>query len=170
MPDAGNRVPFIANWPGTIKPGQVKQDIIDFSDLLPTLCEAANAEIPTDLKPDGRSFLPLLQGEKYGDWDWIYMWYSRNGGAKGQEFTRNQRYKLYHTEKFYDVAKDSLEQNPLPKANLKANVLATHDKLKKALAKYKDARTSTSTKLPQQRKPNPKRIKASKRSPPPNLF
>ena len=64
MPDAGNRVPFIANWPGPIKPGQVKQDVIDFSDILPTLCEAAGAKIPADLKVDRRSFYPLFGGDK----------------------------------------------------------------------------------------------------------
>jgi arylsulfatase A-like enzyme len=37
MPDAGNRIPFIVNCLGTIKPDQVRQEIIDFSDILPPL-------------------------------------------------------------------------------------------------------------------------------------
>ena len=157
MPDAGNRVPFIANWPGTIKPSQVKQDVIDFSDLLPTLCEAAGAKIPSDLKIDGRSFYPLLGGNKYTPREYIYMWYGRNGGPKGQAFTRDQRYKLYRTGKFYDVSKDPLEKNPLLEQALKGSALTAHEKLAKALALYKDARTITSTKLPGEKKGKPKK-------------
>ena len=157
MPDAGNRVPFIANWPGTIKPGQVKQDVIDFSDLLPTLCDAAGAKIPANLKIDGRSFLPLLRGDKYASREWIYMWYARNGGPKGQEFTRDQRYKLYRTGKFYDVSKDPLEHNPLPEDARKGSARAAHEKLVEALGHYEDARTITSTKLPGEKKDKPKK-------------
>ena len=80
------------------------------------------------------------------------MWYARNGGPKGQEFTRDQRYKLYRTGKFYDVSKDPLEQNPLLKQALKGSALTAHEKLIKALERYDGARTITSTKLPSENK------------------
>ena len=73
------------------------------------------------------------------------MWYARNGGPKGQEFTRDQRYKLYRTGKFYDVSKDPLEKTPLPKQSLKGSALTAHEKLIKALERYDGVRTITST-------------------------
>ena len=62
MTDAGTRVPLIASWPGVIDTGKVSQDLVDFSDFLPTLCDATGTEVPADLTIDGRSFLPLLAG------------------------------------------------------------------------------------------------------------
>ena len=39
------RVPFIANWPGTIPAGKVSRDLVDFSDFLPTVFD------PLEVKP-----------------------------------------------------------------------------------------------------------------------
>ncbi|MFQ5733429.1 MAG: sulfatase-like hydrolase/transferase, partial [Planctomycetaceae bacterium] len=36
LTDAGTNVPLIANWKGTVKPGRVANDLVDFSDWLPT--------------------------------------------------------------------------------------------------------------------------------------
>jgi arylsulfatase A len=161
MPDAGNRVPFIANWPGTIKPGQVRQEIIDFSDILPTLCDVAGYEIPADLKIDGRSIYPLLTGSSYEQRDWIYLWYARNGGPKGQEFSRDQRYKLYGDGKFYDLSKDRLEEHPLSKQARKEKAASAYQKLAKALSGYNGIRTITNTKLPGE--PKGKKDKSKKK-------
>lgn len=157
MPDAGNHVPFIVNWAGTIKPGQVRKEIVDFSDILPTLCEAANAKIPDGLKLDGHSFLPLLKGTEYEPRESIYMWYARNGGATGQEFARDQRYKLYRTGKFYDVEKDRLEKKPLSRDNLDEKRRVIRARLQETLEAFKDARTITSKKLPGEKSTNNKK-------------
>jgi arylsulfatase A len=71
MTDAGTRVPLIVNWPGRIKPGQVVDDLIDLSDLMPTLLDLAGV---TD-KPalDGRSFAPQLRGEPGTPRRWIHV-------------------------------------------------------------------------------------------------
>ena len=39
--DAGTRVPFIANWPSIISPGQVSDDLVTFTDFFQTMCDAA---------------------------------------------------------------------------------------------------------------------------------
>ena len=41
--DAGVHVPLLAYWPGTIEPGTVCADLVDFSDFLPTLAELGAA-------------------------------------------------------------------------------------------------------------------------------
>ena len=93
--DAGTHVPFIASWPGTIKPGQVSDALIDFTDFLPTLLDAAGTKPPENLSLDGHSFLPVLKGTDPATREWIYCWYARDGGAKAQsQFAASKRYKL----------------------------------------------------------------------------
>jgi len=138
--DAGTRVPLIVSWPGNTPKGNVSQDLVDFSDFLPTLCEAAGVEVPASLQIDGRSFLPQLRGEAGSPREWIYCWYARNGGAKGKEFTRNQRYKLYRSGQFFDIESDVLEKRPLDSTALSDEMAAAHTTLKSALDRYSDAR------------------------------
>ena len=138
LTDAGTRAPLIANWPGSIPAGKVCRDLVDFSDFLPTLCETAGVEVPEHLKVDGRSFLPQLQGKRGNPREWIYCWYSRNGGPEGSEWVRNQRYKLYRTGEFYDISKDVLEQHPL--ADPTPKEMQVHTMLQQALNNYKNAR------------------------------
>lgn len=140
MTDAGTRVPLVVNWPGTIPARQVSCDLIDFSDFLPTLCEAASIAVPSTLDIDGRSFLPQLKGQRGNPRDWIYCWYSRSGGPTGKEWARNQRYKLYRTGKFYDVQNDVLEKNPLGMDKIGKQAKEVHTLLQTALDKHKDAR------------------------------
>jgi len=138
MTDAGTRAPLIAHWPGVIPGGRVSSDLVDFSDFLPTLCDIAGAAVPSVLNVDGRSFFPQLQGKEGNPRDWIYCWYSADGGAKGREWVRNQRYKLYRTGRFYDVKSDVLEKRPLN--NLSSEERQIRQMLQKALDRYRDAR------------------------------
>lgn len=141
MHDGGNRVPFIAQWPGTIPSGSVSREILDFSDFLPTLCEISGSSVPEGI--DGKSFLKTLKGSRAKHRDWIYMWYSRNGdNASAQQFARNQRYKLYDGGKFFDVEQDVLEKRPLPLASLTDRQRQVHAMLRSAIDRYRDQRPS----------------------------
>lgn len=62
--EGGIRVPFLARWPGRIKVGSVSNEIGHSTDLLPTICSAAEIPLPKNLKLDGINLLPLLQGER----------------------------------------------------------------------------------------------------------
>jgi arylsulfatase A len=135
--DAGTRVPLIAQWPDQIPVQQVNGDLLDFTDFLPTLCEAANIPLPDSLVLDGRSFLSQLRGQEGNPRDWIYSWYSRNGEVeKARVFARNQRYKLYDNGEFYVVPEDYLELNPLVYETLNPEARAVHDKLTEVLEAY----------------------------------
>jgi len=143
MTDAGTRAPFIASQPGVVPAGKVCQDLVDFSDFTPTLCDAAGVKIPAELKIDGQSVLPQLRGQKGSPREWIYCWYSRSGGPRSKEWARNQRYKLYRTGKFYDISKDVNEANPLGAEGLSDQAAKARDMLQKALDKYETARTAS---------------------------
>jgi arylsulfatase A-like enzyme len=59
--EGGIRVPLIARWPGTIKPGQTSTEVCTFWDFLPTAAELAGAKTPPNL--DGISIVPTLLGK-----------------------------------------------------------------------------------------------------------
>jgi arylsulfatase A len=90
MTDEGTRVPLIANWPtGIQKPGRVVDDLADFTDMMPTLCELSNADLPKGHPNDGTSLLPVFQNNsKARKKDWIYIWY------RNQVMVRNKKYSL----------------------------------------------------------------------------
>lgn len=138
--DAGTHVPFIASWPSTIPPGYVSKDLVTFTDFFQTMCDAAGVESPSETKLDGQSFLPMLKGEKGNPREWIYCFYARNGGLSGQEFVRNQRYKLYRDGRFFDVANDDREKNPLADKTLTQEQQAVRSKLQTAIDQYQNAR------------------------------
>jgi arylsulfatase A len=88
LTDEGTRVPFIASWPGKIKPGQVSDVLVDFTDVLPTLCEVSGAKLPDGYPGDGVSLVPALVGKGQRDKPWLYFWY------RGQVCARNATYSL----------------------------------------------------------------------------
>ena len=97
MTDAGTRVPLIASWSTGIKqPGRVVDDLVEFSDLMPTLCEVTGANLPSNYPGDGSSIVPVLQDNaSVRKKDWIYIWYSRSGHSDlGQVMVRNKQYCL----------------------------------------------------------------------------
>ncbi|MGB7347813.1 MAG: arylsulfatase [Pirellulaceae bacterium] len=62
--ECGHRMPFIARWPGTVKPGSTSDQMICFTDLLATFADLTDAELSQDDGPDSFSFLPVLTGEQ----------------------------------------------------------------------------------------------------------
>ena len=60
--EGGHRVPFVARWPGKIKPGSVCDDTICLIDLMATSAEVIGAKLPDDAGEDSVSILPDLLG------------------------------------------------------------------------------------------------------------
>ena len=61
--DGGIRVPGIIQWPGHVTPGSGSDEPVSGVDVLPTLCEIAGVESPSDRVLDGASVLPILSGQ-----------------------------------------------------------------------------------------------------------
>jgi len=60
--EGGHRVPFLARWPGRIKPGSVCDDTICLNDLMATCAEIVEAKLPAQAGEDSVSILPDLLG------------------------------------------------------------------------------------------------------------
>ncbi|MDN5216854.1 sulfatase-like hydrolase/transferase [Fulvivirgaceae bacterium BMA12] len=72
LTENGLNAPFIVNCPGTVPQGVVTEALVDFTDLLPTFCDLAGAEIDENFVYDGHSFAPLILGEtKTSNREWI---------------------------------------------------------------------------------------------------
>ncbi len=132
--DGGTHVPLIAQWKGHIPAGRVNQDLIDFTDFLPTLAEISGAPLPAGVTIDGRSFAPQLRGKKGKPREWIYCYYDpRWGNFQFTRYAQDKQFKLYHNGTFVDYRRDPLEESPLPEAGLSGAQRTTKRKLQRVL-------------------------------------
>jgi arylsulfatase A-like enzyme len=60
--EGGLRVPFIMSWPDKLKPAVSNEPIISL-DIMPTVCAAIGAPLPTDRVYDGKNILTVIQGK-----------------------------------------------------------------------------------------------------------
>ena len=63
--DGGHHLPFIARWPGVVKPGSQCAQITSHNDLMATCAEITGATIPPTAAVDSFSLLALLKGENH---------------------------------------------------------------------------------------------------------
>ncbi len=117
--DAGTHVPLIARWSGHICRG-VSDDLVDSTDFLPTLLEAADHPLAEQdkIRLDGRSFYPRLLGQPGNPRQWIFCHFDpRPGWDKDQfrrlRFARDKRFKLYDDGRLFDISRDVLERQPM---------------------------------------------------------
>jgi len=72
--ELGARVPMIVNCPGRVRRTGLSGELVDLSDVMPTLVELAGASLPADHPIDGRSFAPILAGDTSAAREWIYAY------------------------------------------------------------------------------------------------
>jgi arylsulfatase A len=131
LTDAGTKVPLIANWTGTTPAGKVSDDLIDFSDFMPTFAELAGTTPTKDRVIDGVSFAPQLVGKRGNPREWAYCQSARKAWA------RTQRWKLYRDDRLYDMEKDPLEESPILSAADTSETSKVRGKLQNVLESLK---------------------------------
>jgi len=62
--DWGTRMPLAIRWGKTVRPGRLVEDMISFTDLAPTLLEAAGVPVPSHMA--GKSLMNILQRKESG--------------------------------------------------------------------------------------------------------
>ena len=105
----GINMPLIVNSPKHIPGGRESDDLIDMTDILPTIADLGQAKISTAIKIDGRSFAPQLRNPNH-DKAWRTWCLSQYCEVR---VVRNQRFKLFSSGQFYDLSVDPREQNDL---------------------------------------------------------
>jgi arylsulfatase A-like enzyme len=112
------RTPFLARWPGVIKPNSVTKQIVSILDFTSTFLEVAGVKIPDDLQ--GHSLVPLFKGKTPSDWrkSFYYQYYEYPvpHHVRPHYGVVTDRYKLVHFFKpdvdyweLYDNRADPLE-------------------------------------------------------------
>jgi arylsulfatase A len=91
--DAGFRVAGIMNWPNTIAGGQTVATPISSLDLLPTFCELAGIQPPSDVTLDGQSVVPVIRGGSI-DRDKPLVWAYFNAINQRRVAMRDGNYKV----------------------------------------------------------------------------
>ncbi len=71
--EGGQRVPFIAKWPGTIPAGLVSNEPAMNIDIFPTLVQLAGGDLPADRDIDGKNILPMLVEGADSPHDVLYL-------------------------------------------------------------------------------------------------
>ena len=128
LTENGTRQPFVVNGPGIVPAGTETDELTDFSDLLPTLCELAGAPLPPGIQLDGKSIAGLLLGkQRTGSRDWILsMGFGAatldERGVRGVDdyaprVIRDKRYKIHvrdgDVRELYDLLRDPGETRNL---------------------------------------------------------
>ena len=115
--EGGIRVPTIAWWPGTVKPGSETDHIGYFGDLMATACELSGQPVPTP--NDSISLLPALKGqpEQQAKHDFLYWEFYEGRGARA---VRQGKWKAVRPQwsapiELYDLTQDLGEQTDLSK-------------------------------------------------------
>ena len=141
MKDMGTHVPLVASWPGKSPTGVVSDDLVDFTDIYPTLADAAGVARGEGDPFDGRSILPQLRGQTGYPRDWVFLHYQPYWGAQPGQFARTQNYKLYRDGRFFHVPDDLKESKDLDRDSLSADAVSRKDVLQKVLSNSPPAPT-----------------------------
>jgi hypothetical protein len=61
--EGGHRMPFIARWPGKIKPGTTSNETLCHTDMMATIAAIMSVDLPEDAGEDSFNMLPILLNE-----------------------------------------------------------------------------------------------------------
>lgn len=104
--EKGPRVPFIVYAPGMLKPSGARNELVDFTDVLPTCVELAGGKLPGGEVFDGHSFAPLILGKPFKGREWIFsQWY-------GCRWLRTKRWLIDGRGMFFDCGENRNEWVP----------------------------------------------------------
>ena len=151
LSENGVNAPFIINAPGIVPEGITSDALIDFSDLLPTLCDLAQTSPDKEYEYDGISFAPEIYGlENKSKRDWIMALGSnpakiKNGRIKNafdfrDRIVRDKNFKAYidTLNKIYEIIElksDFYEENNLLNSK-REDVISGIKKFDSVIKKY----------------------------------
>jgi arylsulfatase A len=93
LTDRGTQVPLLVRWPGQVEAGSICDDLIDFSDFLPTLCDLAQASLPAE-EIHGRSFAPQLLGKPGNPREWIHIQHQEQRQVRNSDYMLDNKGRL----------------------------------------------------------------------------
>jgi len=128
----GTHVPFIVWGPVVNEAGQKSGELVNFSDVLPTLVEVAGESILEGLTLDGRSLVPFIQNPERTQRQQMFIHYEPRWGRqidRVERYAFDKQWKLYDDGRFFDLEADIGEGSPLADP-LEGDGLVAHGRLK----------------------------------------
>jgi len=133
----GTNVPLIAFWKGVIKPGQTNENLIDFTDFLPTFLEVAAIKPPADAALDGLSFRKQLINEETPAREWVFCYYNPRWYSDFKAvWAHTKKWKLYNDGRFFNLLEDPLENTSLSIDSLSEEDRAERSKLEDVIKNH----------------------------------
>lgn len=142
--EGGIREPMIVKWPGIVRTASANDQPVIIEDFFPSILEIAG--ISTDdmiQEVDGKSFVPLLKGERYANRDRLLVWHNphRWSGEEGPGINffsalRQGKWKLIYDYKNKKLELYNLDDDLGETRNLAARKTKTSKRLAAELGKY----------------------------------
>ena len=133
--EGGLRIPFLAQWPGRIRAGQVNHLKFAQYDILATLAELSGTRAPGDT--DGISILPTLLGEEAAGhkqeahphfyWEFGNMQAVRLNNWKGVHIRNKQSWELYDLKADVSETTNLAARHPEVIARMKVIISENHE-------------------------------------------
>lgn len=111
--EGGHRVPFVARWPGKVKPGSTWTHTVCLNDLLATAADLVGAQIPAGAGEDSVSLLPALLGASDAPTREATVHQSMNGDLAIRQGPWKLIFFTDGRRELYNLADDLGEQQPL---------------------------------------------------------
>lgn len=112
--DIGLKVPFVVRWPEVIKAGSTSNQLIHYTDVLPTFLDVAGGESTEDM--DGKSILPILKGKDDEINTFVYGVRTNQNILNSEIFPsrmiRDKRYKYIRNFNALEVVEQNLTGKP----------------------------------------------------------
>ena len=112
----GTRTPFIAHWPGMIKPSSMTGQVGHIIDISATFMDITEAEYPKKINgkntkpPVGLSLLPIFQGKQREPHKEIYWRFNKANAVRQGDLKAIRAGKSWE---LYDLRADPTETNNL---------------------------------------------------------
>lgn len=112
--DIGLKVPFVVRWPKVIKAGTTSNQLIHYTDVLPTFMDIAGGKVPENI--DGKSFLSILKGNDVAVNKYVYGVRTNQNILNSEIFPsrmiRDKRYKYIRNFNSLEVVEQNLTGKP----------------------------------------------------------
>ncbi len=112
----GTHVPLMMRWPGRIPAGERRSALFDFTDVLPTIADAASLPVAADV--DGVSQLAVAQGRSQSARETIFQHYAPVWRWPSTRFVFDLERKLYEDGRFVALDLSLGEERELDRQSL----------------------------------------------------
>lgn len=123
--ESGSNVPFVARRPGAVPAGAVRDDLVDFTDVLTTFAALGRAPLPRDVVLDGHSFAGPLHGTGRSSRTWVFVQLGR------EAFIRDRSWRLSTAGHLFRVTGTYADEPVDPRTEPAAH--AAYDALRRSL-------------------------------------